>query len=361
MPSQGGPVQGAHRPKESSRPIDFVKKVGRGRTLSQDLSPDEAREAFSLLLDGGFTPAQMGAFLQALRIKELTGEELLALAEVFHGRTAPAAPLPGEHGLVLNLASDTGRKGGMVSLLAARLLPAFGIGVGIVRSTPVLSGNHRSFDAAIELWPLLEAVLPLSGEAAPIGPARDSAAPSILIEDCSRLVRGLSALDGLRTELGFRSCLHTAEKLVNPWPATPMVLGISHRHYALRMAETMAARGLKGRIVLGNHGTVDLVLHKQTEVFSVEADSNGNGAGNRVGTGIREEAVAPGDLGLAPAPDVYSLAKLPEWRAWLAGPKDNGLWQAVRLQLAFLLWAGGAASGPGAALAAVRARFPTLS
>ena len=56
--------------------------------------------------------------------------------------------------------------------------------------------------------------------------------------DCAGLIRGLAALDDLRGHLGFRSCLHTAEKLVNPWPDSPLILGISHKHYALRMAAT---------------------------------------------------------------------------------------------------------------------------
>jgi anthranilate phosphoribosyltransferase len=361
LPSDGGSAPDAPKPKPPPRPVDFVKKVGRGRTLSQDLSREEAREAFTLLLEGAFTPAQLGAFLQALRIKELTGDELVALAGVFHGRIAAAAPLPGDRRLVLNLASDTARKGGMVSLLAARLLPAFGFGVGIVRSTPVLSGNRRSFESTLALWPLLESLGLASGEAAasPVpppplpgvsAPGPDPAAPSLRVEDCSRLIPGLAALDDLRAQLGFRSCLHTVEKLVNPWPGVPMLLGISHRHYALRLAQAMAALGLQGGIVLGNHGTVDLVLHKETEVFSVDA------AG-----GIREESLSPGDLGLAPAPEVYSLAKLPEWGAWLAGSGDHGLRQAVRYQLAFFLWAGGAAPDPRAALALVGTRLPTLS
>src|SRR4051812_23997445 len=50
------------------RPVDYVKKVGKGKNLSADLDPAEARAAFESLLAGGFAPSQLGAFLQALRI-----------------------------------------------------------------------------------------------------------------------------------------------------------------------------------------------------------------------------------------------------------------------------------------------------
>lgn len=331
----------------ASRPVDFVKKVGKGRTLSADLSAEEARAAFDMLLDGAFVPVQAGAFLQALRIKELTQDELDGLAAVFRARTAALPPLAGPRTLVLNLASDTQRKGGLACLPAAFLLPRFGVGVGIVRSEPVLQGNRASFETSLELARKLAAALPADG--AP-------AAPEPVVADCSALIRGLASLDVLRGQLGFRSCLHTAEKLVNPWPASPMVLGISHKHYALRMAATLEAQGLRGRILLGNHGTVDLVLHKETEAVAVDG-------------GVREEAFGPAALGLEIPSDVYALGKFPNWPAWIeaiasgpAGPegRDNGLRRAVQFHLGALLWMAGAAPDAAAGLALARRGLPRL-
>jgi len=325
------------------RPVDYVKKVGKGKNLSADLGPAEARAAFEALLAGAFAPSQLGAFLQALRIKELTQDELDALADVFRARLRPVSPLEGERTLVLNLASDTQRKGGLASLLAAHLLPAFGIGVGIVRSEPVLQGNRASFENSLAL-----------GQALAAGIAPGIAAPRVAA--CSDLIPGLASLDGVRGELGFRSCLHTAEKLVNPWPASPMLLGISHKHYALRMAATLAHQGLAGRILLGNHGTVDLVLHKETEMVAV----NAQGA-------IREESLAPSALGLEIPSDVYALGKFPAWADWAAamggaeaGARDNGLRRAVQYHLGFLLWAAGAADDAAQGLQAARLGLPKL-
>jgi hypothetical protein len=386
----------------ASRPVDFVKKVGKGKTLSADLTAVEARMAFTQLLDGAFHPVQAGAFLQALRIKELTQEELDALAAVFRSRTASLGPLTGSGSaatvggtakgktLVLNLASDTQRKGGLASLLAAHLLRRFGIAVGIVRSAPVLQKNAASFEETWEMAKLLDPAGPLfppaaGSSAADSLPAVTAAgplamAPAPVLTDCAALIPGLAALDDLRSLLGFRSCLHTAEKLVNPWPASPMLLGISHKHYALRMAGTMAAQGLRGKILLGNHGTVDLVLHKETEMVSVgRADSPGPSAAFIKGEAlITEEAVSPASLGLEIPSDIYSLGKFPQWREWLMamgpGPqgagagaagspgegRDNGLRRAVQYHLAVQLWAAGAADDPAGGLAAARRAIPTL-
>lgn len=325
------------------RAADFVKKVGKGKTLSADLTSAEAAAAFRMLLDGAFTPAQAGAFLQALRIKELSQDEIDALAAVFAERMRPPPPLPEGPALVLNLASDTRRKGGLVSLLAAHLLPAFGIAAGIVRSEPVLQGNRASFETSLDLG---------RGLAAAFAPD----APPPAVAACGDLIAGLAALDGLRGELGFRSCLHTAEKLAHPWPEAPLLLGISHRHYALRLAATLAHRGRAGRILLGNHGTADLVLHKETEMVWVDA-------AGRIG----EESVSPVSLGLEIPSDVYAVGKFPLWRDWIAEwgradaePRDNGLRRAVQYHLAFLLRAAEAAPGMSEGLALARRGLPRL-
>ncbi|HKP96965.1 MAG TPA: hypothetical protein VJ385_14540 [Fibrobacteria bacterium] len=355
-PAERSPASAKAQP--ASRPVDFVKKVGKGRTLSADLTPAESRLAFALLLDGAFLPVQAGAFLQALRIKELTQEELDGLADVFRGRMLPQAPLAGRKTLVLNLASDTQRKGGLASLLAAHLLGRFGVGVGLVRSAPVLQKNRASFDDTRELAKLLD-------PAGPLFPGGPAAVPAPVLVDCNALIPGLASLDGLRSQLGFRSCLHTAEKLVNPWPGSPMLLGISHKRYALRMAGTMANLGLSGKVLLGNHGTVDLVLHKETECIGVEPGSGGSKGA------IREESVAPAVLGLEPSPDVYSLGKFPQWREWMdamAGggtpeadlARDNGLRRALQYHLAVQLWAAGIAGDPAAGLAAAAQAIPRL-
>src|ERR1035437_6268374 len=69
------------QPTMAKNPVQLlVKHVGRGKTLAKDLTSDQAREALERLLGGEFTPSQTGAFLQALRIKETTADELVGAA-----------------------------------------------------------------------------------------------------------------------------------------------------------------------------------------------------------------------------------------------------------------------------------------
>jgi anthranilate phosphoribosyltransferase len=317
-------MDGEKRPQEnqglgSHDPVEYIRKVGKGKTLTRNLSLSESHDAFSQLLAGRFTPAQTGAFLQALRIKELSQQELDGLMQALEF-PLEAIPLLPAGGFTLNLASDTARKGGYASLLAAELLAVRGTSVGVVHSDPMLSGNRASWDGTLDI------------ATANFGRA-GLMAPSLISLDVYEVIPALRHLREIRAELGFRSCLHTAEKLLNPWPEKPLVMGISHRHYAERLAENLRQRGLTGKIVLGNHGTPDLVLHKETEVWEVLPTGD-----------IRILHIHPGELGLQPDPTIYSLGSFSKWREEMAREGFGVLGPVLFYHMAFLRYVAGEVS-----------------
>ncbi|BAZ07127.1 anthranilate phosphoribosyltransferase family protein [Calothrix sp. NIES-3974] len=64
---------------------DLLRKVGSGNHTSQSLSRTEAAIAAKMMLLAEATPAQIGAFLIAHRIKRPTGEELAGMLDTFEG------------------------------------------------------------------------------------------------------------------------------------------------------------------------------------------------------------------------------------------------------------------------------------
>ncbi len=346
-------IQDSTSPTHFSDPAAFVRKVGKGRTLLKSLEQAEAAAAFTLLFRGGFSDAQAGAFLQALRIKELGPQELDGLMDAFRAFQPPIVPALPPGGFVLNLASDTQRKGGYASLLAVALLAREGLPVGVIRSEPVLTGNRASWN---ETWNLVtDAASPHDhdhdeeggatadgaagqGEGCEAGCDGDHHPPALLcVVETNDLVSPLRSLRRIRAELGFRSCLHTAEKLLNPWIEKPLVLGISHRNYAVRMCDHFARLGRTAKIVLGNHGTPDLVLHKETEVWEVLPDG-----------GVRTVLFHPADLGLAPDPSLYTLGAFPQWAREWRQPGHGALGPLLEYHLAFFRYVAGAGSAAAA-------------
>lgn len=62
---------------------ELLKKVGSGPHTSEDLSRAESASAMRMMLMKEATPAQIGAFLIAHRIKRPTGEELAGMLDAY--------------------------------------------------------------------------------------------------------------------------------------------------------------------------------------------------------------------------------------------------------------------------------------
>ena len=65
----------------SDRFREFLRQVGSGTHTSEALSRSQAAEAMKLMLLQEATPAQIGAFLIAHRIRRPTGEELAGMLD----------------------------------------------------------------------------------------------------------------------------------------------------------------------------------------------------------------------------------------------------------------------------------------
>jgi anthranilate phosphoribosyltransferase len=80
---------------------EFLKKVGSGSHTSKNLSRAEACQAMTLMLTQEATPAQIGAFLIAHRIKRPTGEELAGMLDAYDQMGPQLAPLAGGETVVI--------------------------------------------------------------------------------------------------------------------------------------------------------------------------------------------------------------------------------------------------------------------
>jgi anthranilate phosphoribosyltransferase len=67
----------------SSEFRELLKKIGSGAHTHKDLTRLQARLALDMMLNGEATPAQIGAFLIAHRIKRPTGEELAGMLDSY--------------------------------------------------------------------------------------------------------------------------------------------------------------------------------------------------------------------------------------------------------------------------------------
>jgi anthranilate phosphoribosyltransferase len=290
----------------------LIKKVGRGKTLAKDLTREEAAEAMERLLRGEFTAAQAGAFLQAMRIKETVVHELVGAAQAaarFRNGEFPPQPESLRNPLVVNLAFDTARKGGVLSLAALAFLKRENLVDSMVvweRATLFQApGSMERTIAAMESNPSLSNSVPHMVEV-------------------RSLCEPWQNLSGLRKELGFRSILNTVEKLLRPWETAPVVVGISHDTFSERLCHVLFALGSpRGAVVRGHHGTCDLGFGEKPTAFNAWN-------GEDLSESVIEGSVFPWEKDAS----ALLMSSLDSWGALLAD-ESSALWGMVRAQASF--------------------------
>lgn len=170
---------------------DLVKKVGSGNHTAESLSREEAQTATRLMLSEAATPAQIGAFMIAQRIKRPTPSELAGMLDAYddlgpqigeidgpypvtvfcnpydgRSRTAPITPLTA---LILAAAQapvlipGSGRMPTKMGLPTAEIFQGLGLNwsaLELDQLQQVLAQTHLGFAYQPALFPQAEAMVP---------------------------------------------------------------------------------------------------------------------------------------------------------------------------------------------------------
>ncbi|MBD2386223.1 anthranilate phosphoribosyltransferase family protein [Cylindrospermum sp. FACHB-282] len=106
---------------------EFLKKVGSGNHTAENLTRAEAATATKMMLLGEATPAQIGAFLIAHRIKRPTGEELAGMLDAYNELGPKLQPIAASQPvIVLGIPYDGRTRTAPISPITALLLASAG-------------------------------------------------------------------------------------------------------------------------------------------------------------------------------------------------------------------------------------------
>lgn len=106
---------------------DLLRKVGSGNHTSESLTRAEAADATKMMLLGEATPAQIGAFMIAHRIRRPTGEELAGMLDAYNELGPKLQPiLSNRPVIVLGIPYDGRTRTAPISPITALLLAAAG-------------------------------------------------------------------------------------------------------------------------------------------------------------------------------------------------------------------------------------------
>lgn len=214
----------------------YIKAVGTGERGRRALTRDEAHDATRMILSGEATDVQAAAFLTAMRIKGENPEELAGMAEAMRERATPLQARTDR-----TLVACAGGYDGCVdapSLSVAAGVVAAAAGAGVVMHCGTTLGPKYGVTPADVLGALG-------------GPSRPTAAESesmlertgVTVVHVAELLDGWAAMAAVRDEVGLRSPLHSAEKLIDWFGAEHFIVGYAHSQYAARLCGALDLLG----------------------------------------------------------------------------------------------------------------------
>ncbi|HLY75545.1 MAG TPA: anthranilate phosphoribosyltransferase [Planctomycetota bacterium] len=215
--------------------------------LAQSLSADEAASAMGEIMDGAASPAQIAAFLTALRMKGETVDEIAGCARAMRQRSVKIDAGPG---VVLDTCGTGGDGLGTfnISTVAAFVVAACGV--------KVAKHGNRAASSKCGSADLLEA----------LGVRIEN--PREKLEIILREV-GIAYLHApnfhpamkhagpVRKELGFRTIFNLLGPICNPANANVQVIGVFAPQLVRPLAEVLQALGTTRAFTFHGHGGLD--------------------------------------------------------------------------------------------------------
>jgi anthranilate phosphoribosyltransferase len=237
----------------------FVARVASGVPLSAP----EAEASFGALLDGGATPAQIGAFLMALRMRGETVDEIKGAVSAMRNRMVPViAPAD-----AIDIVGTGGDHSGSynVSTLAAIITAACGVPVA-KHGNSAASSLSGSADVLSELG--VKIGLSAEGIAACLKQA------NIAFMMAKAHHPAMRHVGPVRMEMGTRTIFNLLGPLSNPAQVKRLLLGVFDKSWMRPMAEVLQALGAERVLVVhGADGLDELTTTTKTHCVELKNGS----------------------------------------------------------------------------------------
>jgi len=253
---------------------ELLQKVGSGEHTHKDLTRAEAAAAMRMMLAEEATPAQIGAFLIAHRIKRPTAVELAGMLDAYEelGPQLEPLPDPDKEVVVLGVPYDGRSRTAPISQITALLLAVSGLRV-------IMHGGNRMATKygipAFKIWKSLG----LDFDELALAEMH-----SLLVETGLAFIYipkhfpQTEPLVAYRDQIGKRPPLATLELIWSPYKhKVHQIAGYVHPPTEATIKETFQLRGeSKYTLVKGLEGSCDLRL-SQTTIVSVSAPESSEG------------------------------------------------------------------------------------
>ena len=244
----------------------------------RDLTQGEARDVMRSVMDGEATPAQIGAFLVALRLKGETPDEIAGCAEAMREHVLVVSP---ERSDLVDTAGTGGDGAKTFNISTAAALVAAAAGAGVAKH------GNRAVSSASGSADVLESLgFDLDLEPALIARSIDELGFGFLFAPTHHPAMRHAA--PVRQELGTRTVFNVLGPLTNPAGARAQVVGVYAPELVPTIAEVLARLGAKRAFVVHGAAGIDELSPAGPNLVCEVADGR-----------VRRREIDPLDLGVA--------------------------------------------------------------
>jgi anthranilate phosphoribosyltransferase len=290
-----------------------------------DLSREEAREVMDGVMRGDATPAQIGGFLIALRLKGETADEIAGFAEAMRAHVVPVRP---ERADLVDTAGTGGDGAHTLNISTAAALVAAAAGAAVAKH------GNRAVSSSSGSADVLEA-LGFTLELAPEQIARsiDELGFGFMFAPTHHPAMRHAA--PVRRELATRTVFNVLGPLTNPAGARAQVVGVYAPELVRTLADVLARLGARRAFVVHGAAGIDEL-----------SPAGPNLVGEVVEGDVRERTIDPLELGV-PRCDPNELVggtpaeNAARIRAIFEGAENGGARSAILLNAAGAIAAGG--------------------
>ncbi|WP_072386794.1 anthranilate phosphoribosyltransferase [Hyphomicrobium sp. CS1BSMeth3] len=253
----------------------LIQKVSTGAVLTTE----EIRTALEIMTDGHASPAQMGAFLMALRVRGETVDEITGAAQMLRAKMKRVSAPPG----AVDIVGTGGDSHGTFNVSTASSIVAAGAGLKIAKH-----GNRRvsSLSGASDVLTELGVKVDASPEL--VSKAIADAGVGFLWAPMHH--PSMKHWAPIRAELGIRTIFNLLGPISNPAGVTRQVLGVFSLEWVEPIAHVLKNLGAEHVwVVHGHDGLDELTTTGATTVAELKDGK------------VTVFEVTPADAGLAPA------------------------------------------------------------
>jgi anthranilate phosphoribosyltransferase len=234
----------------------LIGHVAQGKRLTQD----QAETAFDIMMSGDATPAQVGGFLMALRVRGESVDEIAGAARIMRNKARRVKAPKG----AIDVVGTGGDAVGTINVSTTAAIVVAGCGV------PVAKHGNRAFSSKSGAADVLTALgVNIDADFDLVEQSIAEAGIGFLM--APRHHSAMRHVGGARVELGTRTIFNLLGPLSNPAHVRRLQVGVFAREWIEPMAEVLGRLGHeRAWVVHGDDGLDELTLTGPTHVAAFE-------------------------------------------------------------------------------------------